>query len=99
MKSHHELKSIFREYFPELVDHSTFVVDINDIYEIACWIKEAIEKLPSGRNVDEMENFLIGLDIELYSHIGFHLKHLEPNLKKALHQLKKQNQTEGATKK
>jgi hypothetical protein len=60
-------------------------VDLADVYEICAWYISTIDKLLTRKTVDSkaVEKLLVDLDVQLATHMDFHVKSLKRLVPKA----------------
>lgn len=88
MESNQCLVALSNQLLEFEVDEQTiskFRVDLTDILEACKWYSTEIEKLPkSPLTREQLEDFLIAIDVQILSHLSYHIESLRNTLPKLL---------------
>ena len=56
-------------------------VDLTDMLEACCWYSKTIESLPeSPLSRDQLEDFLIAVDVQILTHLAYHIDSLRKSM-------------------
>lgn len=75
----------------EEIERSSLFVDLVDIREIANWYSSKLEGIASSRRLtrNQLETFLIDLDVQLFDHLNTHLRSLRQHIRVILRDMAK----------
>lgn len=74
-----------KEHLSSVEDYNIMRVDIGDLLEANNWLTSEIKKSrKSPLSAEEVEDFLIKLDVNYVEHVTFHLNSLRDNIARAL---------------
>lgn len=84
----------FLQILAEFVEDKAIVdrmhLDLGDLIEASEWLAESIAKQNGvSSNADQLETFLINLDVHYIAHVTHHLKTLKKDVKTALRNIAK----------
>lgn len=84
-----DLKGKMSPYLTDNMNQSQLFVDIADAYEACCRFIAIVDDISSKETlqVDQLEAFLVDVDVHLLEHLAYHLKSLRKLVPKAIDSL------------
>lgn len=81
-----QLERKLNKHLPVGMNRGAFYADLADIHEISTWYIATLDQLLASRMLtnEQLEDVLIALDVQLLSHMKFHLASLKKLLPHAL---------------
>ena len=55
-------------------------VDLYDLIEASEWLLKTVSQIQGLQDPDEIQNFLVDLDVHFIQHVGYHLKSLRKSV-------------------